>query len=530
MMGKKRKNNESSKNSRKSKQNDSDSISPSTPNIHHHTNPQDLSFFSWAFGNPSYIFLCLISGVLVGTLLGTLVFIQDESQLQAIFGYGNSYTAAYNSYSDHFLPRQFHTIQDYLHSIGLNGEVVSRFLLRSKNVDEHDIRSPYKYTKVNGRTVRDDASHPLTFAILRESIIRVKGGYVHPDLGLLIPAPSGAGRGLGMVRDSYHQCQVRCMPGTISEKVHVGKTGPNPNFPSHWRESFTNLNTRDELNQVLEDQESTDEKYRQEEVLLKIPLSIQMTRKLALQTLVPLVPNEVLARLPLHELDDAALLVLLLAHERGQGLESIFHPYISSLPLNPSCGFSPLLRKEALDTIAFMGVQMGMDVNGWPGEVSKASDRAAMIAEGLSRDYSAYINTPKGVTSYATMQWALCTVASRATAGFEKYGALRLIPILDMINHDVNAGGFEELSGKERLENGNFVNAEEDDSGMFIVRSVLHGRRKPLRKGQELLVNYNVPNYSPLDWFVSLGFVPPERSGQWVKVENVLPKTRAYAN
>ena len=137
-------------------------------------------------------------------------------------------------------------------------------------------------------------------------------------------------------------------------------------------------------------------------------------------------------------------------------------------------------------------------------------------------------SVPKGMTASSVIEWALCHVASRATAGSENYGALRLIPMVDMINHDVNAGGFEELTGKERLDKGNFIDATEDDAGSFIVRSLQHGRRKPLRKGQELLANYHVPNYSPLDWFVSLGFVPPERSVKWAKVENVLPKSRTY--
>jgi hypothetical protein len=59
-----------------------------------------------------------------------------------------------------------------------------------------------------------------------------------------------------------------------------------------------------------------------------------------------------------------------------------------------------------------------------------------------------------------------------------------------------------------------------------VVRSLRHGRRKALKKGQELLVNYNVPHYSPLDWFVSLGFVPSERQGQWQKVDAALPRVR----
>jgi hypothetical protein len=43
---------------------------------------------------------------------------------------------------------------------------------------------------------------------------------------------------------------------------------------------------------------------------------------------------------------------------------------------------------------------------------------------------------------------------------------------------------------------------------------------------QELLVNYNVPYYTPLDWFVSAGFVPRERWGAWVKRDAVLPQVR----
>ena len=102
-----------------------------------------------------------------------------------------------------------------------------------------------------------------------------------------------------------------------------------------------------------------------------------------------------------------------------------------------------------------------------------------------------------------------------------------MVPLIDMINHDATAGGFVELTGKERLENGDFVDSlTEEDSGTFVVRSLRHGRRRALKVGQELLVNYNVPHYSPLDWFVSLGFVPPERWGKWKKVDSALPRIR----
>ena len=43
------------------------------------------------------------------------------------------------------------------------------------------------------------------------------------------------------------------------------------------------------------------------------------------------------------------------------------------------------------------------------------------------------------------------------------------------------------------------------------------------------MANYNVPGYSPLDWFVSLGFVPPERWHQWQKIDPALPRVRRDA-
>mmetsp|Transcript_8180 Transcript_8180/g.18370 ORF Transcript_8180/g.18370 Transcript_8180/m.18370 type:complete len:113 (+) Transcript_8180:2-340(+) len=77
------------------------------------------------------------------------------------------------------------------------------------------------------------------------------------------------------------------------------------------------------------------------------------------------------------------------------------------------------------------------------------------------------------------------------------------------------------------MESGDFLDAiEEEDKGAFVVRSLRHGRRRPLRLGQELMVNYNVPLYTPLDWFISLGFVPTERWGPWEKVDPVLPQVR----
>lgn len=352
----------------------------------------------------------------------------------------------------------------------------------------------------------NNPSHPRVFAVLREAVIREAGGYVHPDLGLMVPAPCGAARGIGMVRSSYHTCQVNCMPGTADDKYEAMRQRTD--------------------NETVEIPPR--KKFRQEEVLVRVPLAFQMTRQVALDTLLPLVPADVLKRASLHELDDAALLVLLLAHERGLGRFSRWLPYIASLPTSPSCGYSEKLQPHMLDAIYAMREELGVDTQGWPDELHKATQYASKIVDGLTFDYGPYLKHPDDVSPSENINWALCQVASRATAGSDKYGALRLVPILDLVNHDANAGGFIELTGKERYHKGDFVESNaEDDTGAFVIRSMRLGQRKPLREGQELLANYNMPLYSPLDWFVSLGFVPPERWGKWHKIEPALPRVRS---
>ncbi|KAL3945613.1 MAG: hypothetical protein SGBAC_000268 [Bacillariaceae sp.] len=351
---------------------------------------------------------------------------------------------------------------------------------------------------LDAEILRSDPSHSTVYAVLREAVVREKGGYVYPDLGMLSPAPCGAARGLGMVRNSYQRCQTKCLPGTADEKSRV--------------------KSKNTTNQVT---------FMQEEVLIKAPLAFQMTRTAALETLMPLISPEVQQRASLYELDDAALLTLLLAHERGVGKYSRWLPYIASLPLEPTCGYSKKLRPYLLDSISALREELDVDVSGWPGELLKATQYADRIANALSQDYGSFLQHPKGVSQLKNIAWALCQVASRAIAGSQKHGSLRLIPLVDLINHDNNAAGFVELTGKESLDAGDFVDSIlEDDSGAFVVRSRRHGRRKALKVGQELLINYNVPHYSPLDWFVSVGFMPPEKWQGWKKIDSALPKIR----
>ena len=42
-------------------------------------------------------------------------------------------------------------------------------------------------------------------------------------------------------------------------------------------------------------------------------------------------------------------------------------------------------------------------------------------------------------------------------------------------------------------------------------------------KVKVLLVNYNVPGNSAMDWFLSSGFIPSERRGKWTIMHGALP-------
>ena len=150
-----------------------------------------------------------------------------------------------------------------------------------------------------------------------------------------------------------------------------------------------------------------------------------MTRSVAIETLSALIPDEVQTKHNFHTLDDAALLTLLLAHERGLGRYSKWYPYLLSLPDEPTCGYSRSLRPQMLDALEAMRHELAMDVEGWSAEIVKAALYADRIEDGLSNDIGEYIQTPPGVSKPANLKWALCTVSSRATAGHEEHGSLR---------------------------------------------------------------------------------------------------------
>mmetsp|Transcript_4967 Transcript_4967/g.11846 ORF Transcript_4967/g.11846 Transcript_4967/m.11846 type:complete len:341 (-) Transcript_4967:269-1291(-) len=300
-----------------------------------------------------------------------------------------------------------------------------------------------------------------------------EGGYVHPSIGILSPAPSGASRGIGMVKN-------------VKPKIKSGR-----------------------------------------DMLMMVPYSYQMTRDLALSTLMEVIPPMVLVDAPLLELDDSALLVLLLAHEYGLGKNSKFLAYIEFLPTwqesGGGCGYENVQDFRQLPT----GVE--------PEEIDMAQQYASRVSLGMTGDYGEYLAQDAWPKEWKdepalALRWALCVVSSRATAANRRAGdndsgtGVRLIPLVDLANHRKASGGFIELSGNERIMYDDFMDATSDDTGSFVVRSTWKcgTSRVDLEKGDEITVNYNLPGYQAVDWFVSLGFVPAELSSSTMKANGEL--------
>jgi hypothetical protein len=352
-----------------------------------------------------------------------------------------------------------------------------------------------------------NCQHARIFSKLRESIVHEHGGYIHPDLGFLIPAPSGASRGLGMVGDTYHACQHVCLSGLTRQELEMCQG---------WRDEHA-------TSQPLSDDKHV---HTSQDVLVRVPYSFQITRSVAMNTLQQAIPNRVREQSGFEDLDDFAILTLFLAHERGMGASSVWMSYIESLPSRPSCGYSMEMRPYILDTILALRHELGVDTKGWEIELVNAGRYADKVVETLHWNYGDYLQYPQHVLPLENMKWALCQVASRATVGNRELGFLRLIPVIDLINHDAKSGKLFEVYDTNSSSAEGILDAEEDERGTFVVRSFRHGRRRRLKLRQELLVNYNVPQYTPLDWLVQSGFVPPEGWTQWQRLEPTLPRMR----
>lgn len=283
--------------------------------------------------------------------------------------------------------------------------------------------------------------------------VRKEGGYVHPSLQLTSPAPCGADRGV-IFADTYEG--------------------------------------------------ASDDNHENKSIWLRVPFSYQLTRDLALETITPLIPDHVLEQAPLATLDDAALLVLLLVHLRGRSPKKCkWYPFLASLPDEPGCGWwgddaDGITKRKVYQHVISNDVIVG------------SREYVGRVSNGMAGDYGPYLakkywpKTWKGEAARA-IEWALCIVSSRGTAASPATGggSTRLVPFADMFNHNLQSDGFFELTEDE-------INSQADEpfEGSFIIRR--KSGIKGILPGEEITVNYNLVGYSPEDWFLSHGFVPPE--------------------
>lgn len=225
--------------------------------------------------------------------------------------------------------------------------------------------------------------------------------------------------------------------------------------------------------------------------LIVIPKELQLTDEIALATIEPLIPSEILAAAPLRTLDAGALVSLLLAHERAKGAQSFYWPYIANLPSEAPCPWMWTVDKvrEELANIA----QQGVDVAGWRESLMHAQGYSRAVARGMCQDYGAYLGiTPEDIL------WAIGMMTSR---GYGRDYSPGLIPYIDMVNHRATNMPF--LFKEDPLE---------QSQGCYTVWSFDREGKQPraLSVGEELYVNYIMDDLTAFDAFCSHGFVPEE--------------------
>ena len=253
--------------------------------------------------------------------------------------------------------------------------------------------------------------------------------------------------------------------------------------------------------------------------LLVVPARCVLDRERALRDLTPLVPASVLRDAPLDTLDGAALITLLLARERALGAASFYAPYIASLPQTPPCAWwgGAAARARALDACAACPADEREE---WAAELERAAAYSARVSMGMAGDYGDAL----GVDADG-IEWALATLSSRSMGGQD---APCLVPLLDLVNHDAAWHAFtghwiEELPetfvvGRQieqtgGLENGGLVKIETGlAAGDWAYWAWDVDGRAPRGRepGEELYANYLAEDYTPFEWFMNLGYIPPE--------------------
>mmetsp|Transcript_23858 Transcript_23858/g.66173 ORF Transcript_23858/g.66173 Transcript_23858/m.66173 type:complete len:354 (-) Transcript_23858:707-1768(-) len=235
--------------------------------------------------------------------------------------------------------------------------------------------------------------------------------------------------------------------------------------------------------------------------LVAIPCGFELTDDVATRSLLPLLPHD--AASDLSNLDSGALVMLGLAYELSIGDKSGFAPYIASLPSHLPCPWS-WGDQQAQAALAGMN---GGGSPGWMREVGKARRYAESVSRGLWQDFGQHVGI-----SQEELTWALGIVTSRGYGGDQRPC---LIPFIDLFNHDARAPPF--LLQTLEVEMDGDGDSEASESGrpttrnFYTVWATSSGKPRQLGAGDEVYVDYSIGAVSPLDIFLSHGFLPPEK-------------------
>ncbi len=114
---------------------------------------------------------------------------------------------------------------------------------------------------------------------------------------------------------------------------------------------------------------------------------------------------------PLSELDEVSQLAVMLAHERLEGPDSFYEPYVSSLPISAPCAWS--MPAEELDAkLDALRARLGeRGVEAWRGEVQRNRSAMQRHAEGAESRYRRHLGSSFTAEAFF---WAMGMVLSRS--------------------------------------------------------------------------------------------------------------------
>lgn len=237
--------------------------------------------------------------------------------------------------------------------------------------------------------------------------------------------------------------------------------------------------------------------------LVVVPDSLEMNGERARLSLEERLPDSARS---LNGLDSLGLIVLWLAAEWQRKDSSFWRPYLETLPSKADCSWAKSEEERRASVVGLVSA------TAWLSEARLAAAYSNRVASGMESDYGEYLDINR-----ASLEWALAMVSSRSMGGVS--GAI--VPVLDLVNHDHTASAFTSFDAaqfnaevrllgdsSEQLER--LAHAVDGPDWALWSFEADNYTPRPLDGGDEVMANYICPDYDALDWWLHVGFIPPE--------------------